>query len=92
MIDSSVLTPTNLESLKSSKGCPERLRGQHCKIFYDLKEECYKVQDLGAGVGTFLKCPAIELDEDTPGISLKQDCIVQLGANLYCLVNFITRR
>ena len=39
-----------------SKTCPDRLRGQHAKIYYDLQESCYKIQDLGIGLGTFLKC------------------------------------
>lgn len=50
------------------------------------------IQDLGFGVGTFLKCPSFQIDEQTPGSLLKNDMIVQIGANLYCLVNIITRQ
>jgi len=45
-------------------------------VFYDITTLTYKVKDLGAGVGTFLKCPAIGIDDETPGIKLNQDSIV----------------
>ena len=36
--------------------CPDRLRGRHCKLFYDIDSNSYKIQDLGIGIGTFLRC------------------------------------
>ena len=39
---------------------------------------------MGAGVGTFLKC-------NGNGVLLQENMVIQLGANLYCLVNIITR-
>jgi len=69
--------------------CPERLRGQHCKVFFDYKDKQYKIVDMGAGIGTFLKCRAS--NDGTLGSKLDQDMIVQIGANLYALVNIITR-
>ena len=76
---------------RPQKICPERSRGQFCSVYFDIDSLCYKIQDLGQGVGTFLKCPAAELDEHTPGLLLKNDSIVQVGANLYCLVSLISR-
>ena len=38
---------------KKTKQVPERLRGRHTKISYNIEMGCYTIQDLGAGQGTF---------------------------------------
>jgi hypothetical protein len=70
--------------------CPERLRGQHCKVFYDYKDKTFKVVDMGAGIGTFLKCRAS--NDGSLGSKLEQDMIIQIGANMYALVNILSRQ
>ena len=86
-----------LKDKKSNSGigsCPERLRGQHCRIFYDIKTNTYKIQDKGIGVGTFLRCDNrnqySQNFDPMQSTQLHDDCIVQLGASLYGLVNIIT--
>jgi len=46
----------NIMKLKDE--CPQRLRGQHCQVSFDLQANTYMIQDMGAGIGTFLKCQA----------------------------------
>ena len=68
------------ENLFLSGDCPDRLRGQHCKIFYEIESNSYKIQDLGIGLGTFLKCDN-KYDKSTifsheKSTELHNDCIV----------------
>jgi len=49
---------TQSSSIPLSSSCPDRLRGQHCEFSYDIATNAYYIQDLGSGIGSFLKCDA----------------------------------
>ena len=48
------------------------------------------IQDMGTGIGTFLKCDSSYQKTKEASILMEDDCIVQIGASLYGLVNIIT--
>lgn len=78
----------NNKSIKKDKensqnSCPDRLRGQHSKIWFDTEKSVYMIQDLGIGIGTFLKC--------AQKVQLNDNNLIQIGASLYGLINIITR-
>ena len=75
---------------------PDRLRGQHCKIAYDLQRQLYTIQDLGLGLGTFLRCDnrynkAAGFNPQA-SVLLEDNCVLQIGTGLYAIVNIISYR
>lgn len=74
---------------------PDRLRGQHCRIGYNIELNTYTIKDMGEGLGTFLKCDnkyqkTSEFRTDS-STQLTDNCVLQIGTSLYALVNIITR-
>ena len=75
-------------------GTPERLRGQHCRIAYDIEQDTYRIKDLGIGLGTFLRCDNryYKGPDFQPGksVQLNDNCLLQVGTSMYALVNLIS--
>ena len=46
---------------------------------------------MGTGIGTFLKCDGSFQKDKEATILMEDDCLVQIGASLYGLINIITK-